>query len=183
MGYTTDFTGEIEVTPPLNADEISFLTELSGTRRMKRTRGPLYAHDDGNFGQGAMAGNGDKNATSDVLEYNTPDASQPSLWLQWVPSEDGKYISWNEAEKFYSSAEWMKYIINNLFSSEAIDYVMEHANASQDKRLLNFTFNHVFNGEIEAQGEDSSDRWLLVVENNKVFIKEAQITWKEPVEI
>jgi hypothetical protein len=39
MGYTTDFDGHIQVSPPLNADEIAYLKKFNETRRMKRTSG------------------------------------------------------------------------------------------------------------------------------------------------
>ena len=43
MGYTTYFEGAVTVTPPLNEQEIDYLSRFSGSRRMHRGNGPYYA--------------------------------------------------------------------------------------------------------------------------------------------
>lgn len=152
MGYTTDFDGEIAVSPPLNADEVSFLRDLANTRRMNRTKGPLYISKDANFGQ---------DDRSDVIDYNQSHPDQPGLWLSWEPSDDGSSISWNGMEKFYDSAEWMKYLASRLLEPSARAYIDAHL--SEDPRLASFTCDHELAGVIDAQGEDPDDRWQLAV--------------------
>ncbi len=51
MGYTTEFAGHITITPPLNAEEIAYLTKFANTRRMARTKGPYYVDNPGFAGQ------------------------------------------------------------------------------------------------------------------------------------
>ena len=80
MGYTTTFSGGIVIDPPLNKAEIDYLNKFSETRRMNRTSGPYFIDGSGDFGQGC-----DK----DIIDYNKPDASQPGLWCQWVPTKNG----------------------------------------------------------------------------------------------
>jgi hypothetical protein len=172
MGYTTDFSGQVSVTPPLNPHEISFLTDLATTRRMDRTKGPLYAVNDGNFGQ---------SHADDILNYNRPHADQPGLWLQWVPTEDGTAIEWDEGEKFYEAAAWMKYLVQNLLAPSARAYIEAHK--GEDARLAHFTCDHVVNGQIEAQGEDPGDRWVLVVRDNVVSTADAIITFDSLKEV
>lgn len=159
MGYTTEFEGAISVEPPLNEIEVSFLRDLAKTRRMSRGNGPLFVNY---AGQGADA---------DVRDYNTPHPSQPGLWLQWVASADGTKIGWGGGEKFYNAPEWMKYLIEKLFSAEAEGYVLRWGPVAGDVRLAGFTFNHVFNGEIMAYGEEPGDVWKLVVRDNKVEVE------------
>ena len=154
MGYHTDFTGEVKVSPPLNLDEQSFLSDLNETRRMKRTKGPLF-----------VAG-GDNSSALDVINGNTSDPTQPGLWCKWEPADSGHVIRWDGAEKFYDSEEWMRYLIDNLLSEKGREYVEKHH--SGDPRLNRFTFDHVVNGTIEAQGEIDEDKWLLIVKNNVV---------------
>lgn len=156
MGYTTDFYGSVTVTPPLNDHEIGFLADFSGTRRMNRTKGPLFVKGSGDFGQGR-----DK----DILNHNEPHPDQPSLWCQWV-TEDGTEIEWDGGEKFYNADDWMAYIVTNLLAPSAKAYIAAHID--EDERLQHFTCDHVVNGEIQAQGEDPDDRWTLVVRNNQV---------------
>jgi len=135
MGYTTDFDGTIEVVPPLTAEDAAALEAFSETRHQEVRIG-------GDF---------------------------PGIWCNWVPVRQHHWVSsaaghrtpveayagirWNEAEKFYSSAEWMKHIIDNILAPKG----------------------YMLNGEIEAQGEDPEDRWRLVVKNNKVFRQEAEV--------
>ena len=172
MGYTTDFSGRVEIEPPLNAAEIDFLTDLASTRRMRRTKGPLYVKGAGDFGQGD---------DDDILDHNRPDSDQPGLWCQWAPEDDGAGLEWDGGEKFYNSAEWMKYIVQNLLAPEARAYVDAHL--SEDDRLAQFTCNHVVNGEILAQGEDPDDRWALIVTDNRVLTAGTAISYTTAKEV
>ena len=160
MGYTTEFDGEIAVTPPLNADEVSFLRDLANTRRMNRTKGPLYISKDANFGQ---------DDRSDVIDYNQSHPDQPGLWLCWEPSDDGSAIAWNGAEKFYNSAEWMRYLVEKLLTPSARTYIDRHM--PEDPRLASFTCDHKLTGIIDAQGEDPGDRWQLGVTQGMVAVR------------
>ena len=172
MGYTTEFEGEIFIDPPLNDDEISLLKDLSETRRMDRTKGPLFVRGTGFAGQGR---------DEDILDYNDPHPDQPGLWCQWIPGRLGDYLEWNGAEKFYFAEEWMKYIIHNLLAPSARPYIDAHID--EDPRLASFTANHTLNGEIEAQGEDPDDRWKLIVVDNKVMVSRAVVSYSEPTEV
>src|SRR5690242_19132511 len=111
MGYTTDFSGYVTVTPPLNAAEIGYLNRFNRSRRMDRKRGPYYAQPGDNFGQ---------DNTSDVRNYNSPPSGQPGLWCQWVPNEEGDAIAWDGGEKFYDSPEWMQYLIDHFLKPGAV---------------------------------------------------------------
>lgn len=158
MGYHTDFSGVVSVTPPLNADEQSFLEDFNRSRRMKRVKGPLF-----------VLGNDDSRVL-DVIDGNRPDPTQPGLWCKWEPADDGHIIQWDGAEKFYDSEEWMRFLIDNLLSEKGKEYVDKYH--SGDPRLNRFTFNHTVNGMIEAQGEIEDDKWVLVVKDNVVSRKE-----------
>lgn len=152
MGYTTNFNGQIEIVPPLNAEEIAYLNKFSETRRMSRLEGPYFINGSEMFGQGR---------DSDITDYNSPPQGQPGLWCNWIPTPDGKAIEWNETEKFYQSDKWMKYLIEHFIGSDP-----------KAKDTLPFLQGHTLNGTIEAQGEDSDDRWDLIVKDNKVFTQD-----------
>lgn len=147
MGYSTDFEGRVQVTPPLNAEEIAFLKKFNETRRMDREKGPYHVDAGGFMGQGHEP---------DIRDYNRPPAGQPSLWCGWEPTEDGTAIVWDGGEKFYSSVEWMQYLIDHFLRPGAL----------AKEQLPFLRANHQVSGEIVAQGEDASDSWCLVVENN-----------------
>lgn len=169
MGYTTYFSGNVKIDPPLNADEISYLKDFQNTRRRHRTNGPLFIGDTENSGQGAA---------DDVLNNNSPDPDQPGLWCQWTPTDDGTTLVWDEGEKFYHAAEWMKYLVENLLAPSAVDYLIDHG--TEDPRLVNFTCGHTVNGEIEADGEESDDFWKLIVDDNVVMVAESERVFGDP---
>ena len=159
MGYTTEFEGSIQIEPPLNAQEISFLREFNHSRRMNRTRGPLFVRGSGFYEQ---------RNDPDIIDYNQPHPDQPGLWCQWTPNEDGTAIEWDGGEKFYSAPEWMMYIISFLLSPAARPYIDAHLD--EDPRLASFTCDHVLHGTIIAQGEEIRDRWELLVIFNRVLV-------------
>lgn len=149
MGYTTEYSGTINIEPALNAQEIAYINKFIETRRMKRTKGPYYIGDNP-YDMGGV----------DVLDINNPDPSQPGLWCHWQASEDGTYIAWDGGEKFYYGKEWM-------------EYYMEHFIGDTPKAAKEYPFftGHKCNGVIKAQGEDMDDRWKLIVKDNVVTTK------------
>jgi hypothetical protein len=158
MGYSTTFSGQITVEPPLSQEEIQYLNNFSESRRMACEQGPYYVDRSRDFGDDPT-----------VADFNTPPDGQPSLWCDWVPTEDGRAIEWNGAEKFHDGDEWMQYLIDHFIGS-----------APQAKSLLPFLQGHTLNGEIEAFGDYEDDRWLLIVKDNRVFVAEGSIVYGEP---
>ncbi|GAA2798879.1 hypothetical protein GCM10010441_24880 [Kitasatospora paracochleata] len=151
MGYTTTFTGRIAVEPPLNEQEMAYLRKFAGTRRMNRDNGPYYVDGTGSAGQGRDA---------DIREFNKPPTGQPGLWCRWEPTDDGAAIEWNGSEKFYAAPEWMAYLVDHFLKPDA--------QAQGEPGFEHFTFDHVLNGVIDAQGEESWDTWQLMVGDNTV---------------
>jgi len=39
----------------------------------------------------------------------------PSIYCQWVPTEDGTGLEWDGAEKFYYCTEWLGYLVAHFF--------------------------------------------------------------------
>ncbi len=168
MGYTTKFTGKVQIKPWLNDDEASFLAAFNDTRRMRRSKGPLYVNGSG-WGNDA-----------DVQNRNDPPDGQPSLWCDWAT--DGRTLYWDGAEKAYEMERWLAYLIDHLLGPKARAFVDSHA--GEDARLTRFTCDHVLNGEVEATGEDPDDRWKIVVTDNRVSVVRAvAVTWGAPKRI
>lgn len=152
MGYTTDFTGQIKVDPPLSVQEVEYINKFNGTRRMNRQQGPYFV------GGGGMMGQAEG---EDIIDYNVPPRGQPGLWCNWKSTECGGFIEWDGGEKFYYAEEWMTFLIKH--------FIGDNPEASKE---LPFLCKHNLNGVIEAQGEEASDKWSLIVVDNKVSRKE-----------
>ncbi|MFR9773075.1 hypothetical protein [Nocardia sp. SC052] len=156
MGYTTDFEGSVTVTPPLNESERTYLWRFAHTRHMDRTSGPYFVDGtDGAIGH-------DQGHDPDIRSCNRPPKGQPGPWCGWVPTKDGTAIEWDSCEKFYDSDAWMQYLIDHFLRSGA--------QAEGHKGFEDFTFDHVVNGVIHAQGEDPQATWDLIVTDNAVTI-------------
>jgi len=126
MGYTTDFDGQFDLDRPLCEGTRKYLQLFSETRRMKRdakkaakladpTREAvgLPIGKEGEYFVGSTGYMGQDDDGS-VINYNYPPSTQPGLWCQWVPNEDGTAIEWDGGEKFYEYVEWLEYIISNF---------------------------------------------------------------------
>jgi hypothetical protein len=92
----------------------------------------------------------------------------------WVPNEDGSGLEWDGTEKFYAAEEWMAYLINHFLKPAA------EASKSDDPQFSQFTFDHVLGGEIEAQGEQPDDKWLLKVKDNEVTVLQGHVVYVDP---
>lgn len=158
----TDFTGELAVSPPLNQDEIDYLNEFADTRHVTRDRGPFAVG--GDLGQGA--------------NDNQQQGGQPGTWCDLQFAADT--ISWNGAEKTYNLHLWVKYVIQTFLTPQTPELHAEMTAA--DERLSRFTFDHVVDGTLDAQDEES-DTWRLVVENNVVAVSDTEVIYLPPVAI
>jgi hypothetical protein len=166
MGYTTDFEGKFELNKTLDSETHDFLTKLAETRRMKRNADVLqgdpvkYGFDSwGTEGEFFVDGGGFAGQDRDksIIDYNMPPRTQPGLWCQWVPTEDGMAIVWDGNEKFYNYTQWLEYIIAKVLAPRG----------------------YVLNGMVEWQGEDSEDFGQLKVEDNKVLMRYGEKTFGE----
>lgn len=87
-----------------------------------------------------------------LIEYNKTrhekEEGQPedSYWCQWVPTEDGRGIKWDEGEKFYYYVEWLQYLIDRILQPKG----------------YNLT------GEVTYQGETASDFGKLIIKDSVV---------------
>lgn len=145
MGYTTEFYGKFNVKPePLSDFMIKYLTKFSDTRRMKRNLEGFGIDGEFYVDGGGIAGQAEED---NIVDYNSPPDTQPSLWCQWVPSEDGEHIEWDGGEKFYYYVTWIKYIVENFLL---------------DKYWLE--------GEVAWQGEEKEDKGKIIIGKNNIFV-------------
>lgn len=73
----------------------------------------------------------------------------PSFYCQWIFDPKECVVKWDGGEKFYRYVEWLKIVIEL---------------ANQQHLLLN--------GEVKWRGEDFDDVGTIIVENNRMTVKE-----------
>lgn len=130
MGHDTECSGRIHVSPPLNKAEVDYLLRFAGTRRVLRGNGPYFVDGTGYRGQGD---------DPDIIGDDQPAEGQPGLWCQWVPTEDGSAIQWDQEEKFYWGTEWMAYLIDTFLAPGA---AASQATGDTAAYFTEFTFDH-----------------------------------------
>lgn len=162
MGYKTEFFGKFDFDKPVSKEFAEYINRFSNTRRMKRRndaikteypnwkdycfngelgkQGEYFAHDDGINGQ---------TIDRSVIDCNKPSKTQPSLWCQWVITNDLEHLKWNGDEQFYEYDRWLKYLINNFIKPSG----------------------YTLNGSVDWQGEDLDDEGTLIVNDNVITIK------------
>ena len=107
MGYTTQFHGYFQIDKKLDDDTFNLINGLAKTRRMKRQGlDPKYGEDGEFFFDPADFENNGQTPTEDIVHYNEPPSTQPSMWLKWIVEDDRQTITWSGGEKFYGYVEW-----------------------------------------------------------------------------
>ncbi len=171
MGYTTDFTGEFEITPVLTPEQVAYIRAFADTRRMGRYEEKAAKESDpvreavglpigcegGYYVGDADPGFATRCGDGLVIDINTPPKGQPGLWCQWVSTADGSKLGWDGGEKFYHYTEWLRYLIEHFFEK-------------WDRKL---------NGEVCWSGEDSTDLGKIVVVDNEVTVLSGTVTYHE----
>tara|TARA_R110000796_G_scaffold1673_4_gene6977 strand:+ start:1092 stop:1817 length:726 start_codon:yes stop_codon:yes gene_type:complete len=148
MGYTTDFRGAFKLDKPLTPELQEFLTAFADTRRMKRKESGLGVENEFQV---------DDNQAG-VLDGNFQPSTQPGLWCQWVPNEDGTEIEWDGVEKFYMYTEWIVYLIEKILKPNG----------------------YTVNGEVKYRGEEWDDNGVIQVRDNYVYLDGRPVRASEP---
>lgn len=155
VGYTTDFEGSFYITPTLKPEDRKYLVAFANTRRMKRNLGPVYGVEGEFYVEGTGFAGQDEDLN--IIDYNRPPSTQPGLWCQWEPNEDGTTFGWNGTEKFYNYVEWLAYLISNIFIPRG----------------------YTLNGEVEWIGEDSNDFGKIQVVGNAIRVAEGMKSYEK----
>jgi len=150
MGYSRWYNGSFELDKPLTDEDRETLIKLASTRRMKREgldekygiEGEFYLEDD----------------HKNVVDANHPPKTQPGLWCQWVPTEDGMGIEADGCEKFYEATAWIRYINDKILIprgyklSGAVDWVGDD---TSDTGTI-----YIIDGEVTEQDQDAKNAEL-----------------------
>lgn len=161
MGYHTDFEGEFNLNIPLTEEHKTYLSKFNISRRFKRHADkcaifpdPIREAANLPIGEDACNFVGDNSFMGQsndgcVVDYNQPPSSQPGLWCQWTPNQDGTAIEWDCGEKFYHYIEWIEYLIVNFLTP----------------------WGYTLNGQVSWRGENFTDVGTIMVTDNVVTTK------------
>ena len=141
MGYDTRFSGKFLLNKKLDKDIYNLLVGLATTRRMKRNVGSEYGIEGEFYFEDDEHDTYFQNPSTNIIDDNKPPSSQPSLWLQWIPTKDGKSIRWDGNEKFYKYVEWLEYLLRRILLPRG----------------------YYLSGVVKFQGEDDDDRGTIEV--------------------
>lgn len=155
MGYTTDFIGHIDITPPINQFEQAYLSAFGSSRRFERAGGPYAV-------PGNPAAENADLCDVPVEAYNAVAPQQPGLWCDWEPCWDGCCLSYNGNEKFYDATNWLIYLTEHFLRPGA------YAQASGLPYFVDFTFDHRLDGVIAGCRRDNKELFLIRVDDNAV---------------
>lgn len=157
MGYRTDFVGVIEVHPPLNDAEHSYLTAFAESRRFRHPAGPYAVPDN------PMSHRGDDREVP-IDDYNSPSPGQPGPWCPWRPGgRTCLYIPDEGDGKHYAPTQWLQYL--------AMHFLLPGALAAGLNSALfdGFTFDHQLTGAVAAYRHDTARLWLIRADNDDLY--------------
>lgn len=159
MGYSTDFEGSFKFSKPLTVAQYNYLKAFADTRHQKLDiySGEISTKEAALLKQLGLTvgfeGEFYVGAGLDVVDSNNPPSSQPGLWCQWIPSEDGNELHWDGNEKFNKYVEWLEYYIKNFFKRWDIK----------------------LNGKVEFWGECEGDHGFIIVKDNVVSVSKTLV--------
>jgi len=154
MGYSVDFEGQFNLSKPLSLKHKRYLEAFADTRHCIRKtdyNDPIRDEVNLPFGVDGEFYVGD---ITEAHNYNETPSTQPSLWCQWSPNEDGTAIV-GVGEKFYEYVDWIKYIVDNFI----------------------IPWGYKLNGTVKWTGEDHNDIGRIIIEDNKVKTQNGTIVY------
>lgn len=153
MGYTTYFSGAVDITPPLNEHEISYLEDFSQTiHKTYADNRPLAVYP---------VDTPDAQLPEVVENFQAP-APKPGIHCTWTVTDNGsQLVTADDSDHNYDHPQWLAFLIEHLFDPANPDALI-HRHRGDDPRLKHFTA-HTFRGVLSADGEGDDDHWYIFV--------------------
>ena len=169
MGYNTDLVGKFTfVGKQPSKEQRAYLRAFNVARHMDRKEDLLEDRSDpvreavglpvGEMGCFFVAEPEPGYGEESVIDYNYTSAT-PGLWCPWTVFIDGAGVvtlEWDIQEKPHDYVEWVQWLIDNLIAPWGL----------------------TLSGEVEWSGEDPDDRGIIRVEDNKVSVGYAKVTFE-----
>lgn len=159
MGYDTEFSGSITITPALSDEQIAYINLFHKTRRMKRDNNILkdiYQGKHGLLGTDNYGPQGSYFALDDwdmwqvrhgsIIDFNAP-VDGLSLWCPWYINDQWELEC--EPGRAYEFQEWLTFIIAHFFKP----------------------WGRYLNGKVRWRGEEFDDMGTILVKDNTVSVQ------------
>lgn len=197
MGYTTDFSGKLSLTPAATPKQVAYINDFSGSRRMGRDVNKLMKLYGGQYGRPLVFNLTDEqkahilaleadgfHVTAERKEINPVEVYgvQGEFFANDNAERDGSVFDYNR-EPTTQPGLWCKWCLTKDGCYLEWDGGEKFYNYVE---WLEYMIKHFFepwgiklNGEITWVGEDSSDRGKIKVIDNKVEVYEGRTTYKK----
>lgn len=193
MGYSTNFSGSLTISPALTEIQTKYIKQFNETRRMKRNASIAESFSDptriavglpigvdGAYYVGSTENHG-QNRDESILDFNEP----PGMIER--PAENDWNTWWTQRNEYIQSGKcqpglWCGWTVTDDGTQlkwdggeKFYEYVL----------WLHYLISHFFNvwgvklnGEIFWEGEDSEDMGKIEVVNSVITVKNAKITYE-----
>ncbi len=164
MGFSTKYLGRLEIQPPLNDSEADWLRAFAAIDRRHYTEpyevamNPRALEFDRLKQRQADRGS----SCGDAFTSLAPRDGTPYPHLDWAPCYEGCCLTWDGTEKSRMAEEWLQYLIDHFLRPGA------YARLDGRPEFEHFTFDHVVNGTIAAERDDTRELFLILCEDNTI---------------
>ena len=176
MGFSTTYLGRLDIEPRLNAAEVEWLNAYAKVDRRHFTdpyevpmnpQAFVIEQEQRRREARARPARAARRSAHSVIEdpFTTlvPRDGSPYPHLDWTPCAEGCCLNWDSStEKSRMAEAWLQYLIDQFLRPGA------EARTSNRPDFADFTFNHVLNGTIAAERNDTRELWLIVCRDNTV---------------
>lgn len=159
MGFSTTYLGRLDITPPLNDAEADWLRVFAEIDR-RHFREPYEVAMNPRVVQRESWSS--TSPRSDAFGSLTPPDGSPYPHISWRPCMDGCCLTWDGQEKSRMAEESLQYLIDHFLRPGG------HARRDRRPEFAEFTFDHVVNGIIAAERDDTRELFLIVCEDNTI---------------
>lgn len=160
MGYDTEFSGSLTITPALTDEQIKYINLFHETRRMKRDNDILKAIYQGKYGllgtdnygpQGSYFALNDGNMWQNyndksIIDFNAS-VDGLSLWCPWYINDEWELEC--EPGRAYEFQEWLTFMIAHFFTP----------------------WGRYLNGKVRWRWEEFDDMGSIVVKDSILMIQ------------
>ncbi len=164
MGFSTKYLGRLDIEPRLNESEVEWLRAFAAIDRRHYTEPYEVAMNPRAVQIERLQCDeaGEDRPDPDPFTSLVPLDGSPYPNLDWKPCPDGCCLVWDGTEKSRMAEASLQYLIDHFLRPGAL--------AHTDRRpdFERFTFNHVVNGVIAAERDDTRELFLIVCEHNTI---------------